>query len=310
KKAQKAQYQKKTTSAKESQNAMLEKLELTEEHQKDLFKYAKEKNLSALSSPFDIDSAIWLIEEMGLQTIKIGSGEITNGPLLFEIARRGTPIILSTGMSTLGDIENALAVIAFGYRNPKTAPNGIEAIKEDYHQPGVTELLAKKVSLLHCTTEYPAPFDEVNLRAMKTLRNAFSVEVGFSDHTPGIVAPIAAVALGATIIEKHFTLDNDLPGPDHKASLNPKDFQEMVTAIRKIEVALGDGVKKPSASEVKNKNIARKSLVCQRNIDRGESFSADNLTCKRPGEGVSPMLYWDYLGKTSASHYQSDELIK
>jgi sialic acid synthase SpsE len=220
-----------------------------------------------------------------MDLVKVASGEITNLPLLRHLARHGLPMIMSTGMADLGDIEDALdAVVQAG--TPRS-----------------------HVTLLHCTTEYPAPLDEVNLRAMETLRMAFGVASGYSDHTVGIEVPIAAVALGATVIEKHFTLDRNLPGPDQRASIEPDEFRAMVRSIRGVEAALGDGVKRPTASEERNRLVARKSLVASRQIRAGELFTPDNITAKRPGTGISPMRWDDVIGRTAPKDFDVDEAI-
>jgi sialic acid synthase SpsE len=266
------------------------------------------QDIQFLSTPFDLDSLRLLISCFDLPYIKISSGEITNPPFLLEIARTGKSVILSTGMSTLGEIEIALGVLAFGYLGKGEYPC-IETFQEAYSSIDGRQLLQQKVSLLHCTTEYPAPFGEVNLKAMDTLRSAFGLPVGFSDHTSGIAVPLAAVARGAVIIEKHFTLDRNLPGPDHKASLEPVELKNMVESIRQIEEALGYSYKIPTPSEVKNKTVARKSLVANQAIKRGEKFTIDNLTTKRPGTGLSPLYYWEWLGKFAERDYEQDERV-
>lgn len=305
--ARKADYQKRTTDCEESQFDMIKKLELDEKAHHQLIQYCRVKGIQFLSTPFDLES-LKLLTSFDLPYIKISSGEITNAPFLLEIAHTNKSVILSTGMSTLGEIEMALGVLAFGYlkngENPST-----EAFHEAYLSIDGRELLQQKVSLLHCTTEYPASFSEVNLKAMDTLRSAFSLSVGFSDHTSGIAVPIAAVARGAAIIEKHFTLDSNLPGPDHKASLEPDNLKKMIEAIRQIEEALGSSYKLPSPSEVKNKTVARKSLVANQTIKKGEKFTEDNLVAKRPGDGLSPMLYWECIGRIAQQDYDRDEKV-
>jgi N-acetylneuraminate synthase len=211
-------------------------------------------------------------------------------------------------MSTLSEVETALGALAFGYLSIKRGPS-LEMFRDAYCSEAGRKMIEEKVILLHCTTEYPAPFKEVNLRAMDTMRMAFGLPVGLSDHTPGIAVPIAAVALGAAVIEKHFTRDRNLPGPDHKASLEPDELKSMVTAIRQIETALGNGRKVPSPSELKNREIARKSLMAAKSIDKGDVFSQENLALKRPGTGISPMYYWDLLGKKTDRDYADEELI-
>ena len=281
--AQKAEYQKQTTGSDESQLEMLKKLELSFENFKDIKKYCEEKELLFLSTPFDFDS-IDFLERLDMPIYKVPSGEITNLPYLMKIANTGKPVIMSTGMSDLDEVRLALEVL----RN-----NG-----------------AGTVTLLHCNTQYPTPFEDANLKAIRTLKERFGTAVGYSDHTLGIEAPIAAIALGATVIEKHFTLDKSLEGPDHQASLDPQELKAMVTSIRNIEIALGDGIKKPSKSETPNQEVARKSIVARRNIVKGEIFSEDNLTVKRPGHGISPMKWFEVLGTSAERDFNEDELIE
>lgn len=306
--ATKAAYQVKTTGGEESQLEMVKKLELDAAAHRALVEHCAKRSIQFLSTPFDSESLEFLVEQLDIQKIKIPSGEITNGPLLLKAARTGRPVILSTGMCTLGEIETALGVLSFGYLRGSDSPS-LAAFERAYYSQEAREMLRRNVVLLHCTTEYPAPVADVNLRAMSTLKLAFDLPVGYSDHTEGIAIPVAAVALGATVIEKHFTLDRNLPGPDHKASLEPGELAAMVTAIRQVEQALGDGIKIPSASELKNKPIARKSLVASRAIRAGQTFSEENLTSKRPGNGVSPMEYWAYLEKLAERDYGEDETL-
>jgi N,N'-diacetyllegionaminate synthase len=282
--ARKADYQTETTDAGESQHAMLRRLELTRDMHEALIAYCKSRGIQFFSTGFDPES-IDLLAELGLNCFKIPSGEITNLPYLRHVGRYSKPVILSTGMANLGEIEAALAVL---------------------EQAGTPR---DRITVLHCNTEYPTPMADVNLRAMLTIRDAFGVAVGYSDHTAGIEVAIVAVALGATVIEKHFTLDRNLPGPDHKASLEPNELKAMVTAIRNIEQALGDGIKRPSASEAKNRQIARKSLVAAIAIRAGDVFSETNVTVKRPGTGLSPMRWDEVLGRKASRDFASDELI-
>lgn len=284
KNAEKAAYQLETTAKDESQLEMIKKLELDFNTHQLLISHAKQCGIAFLSTPFDLES-IELLDDLGLEVFKIPSGEITNLPYLKKIAKLNKKIILSTGMSNLGEIEAALEVLC----------------KEGTQRANIT--------LLHCTTEYPAPFDEVNLKAIQTLKNAFNLDVGYSDHTKGIHISLAAIALGASVIEKHFTLDKNMPGPDHKASLEPDELQELCTKIREIESALGDGIKQASKSERKNIDIVRKSLVAKKKIKKGEIFSEENLTTKRPASGISAMRYDEYLGKKASKDYEEDELI-
>ena len=285
--APKAEYQKKTTTAEadESQLEMIEKLELDAAAHQTLIDYCKKKNIRFLSTPFDLES-IDLLNELGLDIFKIPSGEINNLPYLRKIGALKKEIILSTGMADLGEIEDAL----------------------DVFTGAGTKL--KDITVLHCNTEYPTPMQDVNLKATQTIKYAFpGIHVGYSDHTKGIEVSIAAVAMGAAIIEKHFTLDKNMVGPDHKASLEPDELKAMVNAIRNIEKALGNGIKKPSPSELKNKPIARKSIVAARNIRKGESFTEENLTAKRPGIGISPMRWDEVIGKRASKDYKQDDLI-
>jgi N,N'-diacetyllegionaminate synthase len=280
--AKKADYQNKTTSEK-SQYEMLKRLELNTEDFQILKDYCDQKGIKFMSSPFDLDS-IDLLNDIGLDIWKIPSGEITNYPYLKKIAELKQEIIMSTGMANLSEVESAL-----------------DLLKENG---------AEDITVLHCNTEYPTPMEDVNLKAMLTIKEAFKVDIGYSDHTKGIEIPTAAVALGAEVIEKHFTLDNSMKGPDHKASLEPEELKNMVDAIRNIEKALGNGIKKPSSSESKNKNIARKSIVAAKDIKKGELLTEDNLTIKRPGNGINPMQWPNILGKKAKREFSFDELIE
>ncbi|ABQ28229.1 N-acetylneuraminate synthase [Geotalea uraniireducens] len=307
--APKAGYQTMTTDAAESQFDMIRKLELDEEAHRVLIEHCHVKGIQFLSTPFDFDSLEMLARTFDLPRLKLPSGEITNAPLLLRAARTGKPVILSTGMSTLGEVEAALGVLAFGYAARKDAAPSPAAFREAYGSAAGQEALERNMVLLHCTTEYPAPFDEVNLRAMDTLQDAFGLPVGFSDHTTGVAVPIAAAARGAMVIEKHFTLGRDLPGPDHKASLEPGELTEMVKAIRQVELALGSRLKAPTMSESKNMSVARKSLVAAEPIRTGDFFTGKNVAVKRPGNGMSPFLYWDVLGKRASMNFERDEVI-
>lgn len=304
--APKADYQKSTTDAQESQYDMIKRLELSEGDHDALLAYARSKGIEFLSTPFDSSSLVLLTERFGISTIKVSSGDITNAPFLLEIARAARHVIISTGMCTLTDVELALGVLAFGFiRPPETLPDRdgfAQALASDEGQAALRE----RVSVLHCTSEYPAPFSEVNLRAMDTLATAFHLRTGYSDHTPGIHIPIAAVARGAQVIEKHFTLDRNLPGPDHKASLEPAELKAMMLAIRDVESALGDGVKRPTATEWKNRAIARKSLVAAEPVSQGAPLV---IACKRPGSGMSPYDFWRINGQQASRDYLTDELL-
>lgn len=282
--AHKADYQTCGTDSRESQRDMLRRLELAPSDYARLATHCAERGVSFLSSAFDIESVDFLAN-LGQERFKIPSGEITNLPYLRRVASCGRPVLLSTGMATLGEVEASIEVLR------------------------LAGLPRSSLTLLHCTTEYPTPIQEVNLHAIRTLRDAFKVAVGYSDHTEGIEASIAAVALGASVIEKHFTLDRSLPGPDHRASLDPAAFAAMVRSIRNVELAMGDGVKRPTQSELNNRPIVRKSLVAAAPIRTGEVFTPDNVTAKRPGTGLSPMLWDDLMGKIAKRDYEIDEPI-
>jgi len=283
--APKATYQKKTTGANESQLEMIKKLELDETAHIRLHQHCQHKGIQFLSSPFDLQS-IDLLVRLGVKIFKIPSGEITNLPYLRKLGGLRKELIMSTGMADLGEIEDALVVLM----QLGTAPEDI--------------------TVLHCNAEYPTPFQDVNLNAMITIKAAFpGIQVGYSDHTPGIEVPIAAVALGARVVEKHFTLDRNMEGPDHRASLEPDELKSMVTAIRNIEKAMGNGIKKPSPSELKNKPVARKSIVAAKAIAEGEVFTEEKLTVKRPGIGISPMRWDELIGRKSKKGYEIDESI-
>ncbi len=307
--APKAEYQVSATGSDESQFDMIRKLELDEAGHRQLIEHCLNQGIQFLSTPFDFESVDLLSRVFDLPCLKIPSGEITNGPLLLKVAQAGKPVILSTGMSTLDEVAQALGVLAFGFVGSGRKPSR-EAFQEAFMAEEGKAALRTKVRLLHCTTEYPAPFQDVNLRAMDTLAETFRLPVGFSDHTAGIAIALAAVARGAVVIEKHFTLDRSLPGPDHQASLEPDELKKMVRSIREVEVALGNGVKQPAPSELKNLLVARQSLVAKTEIKAGEVFSVGNLGAKRPGDGVSPMAYWDFLGRKANCDYQLDEKMK
>ena len=284
KNAQKADYQKQTTDSSESQFEMIKKLELDVDTHKKLMSYCNKLGITFLSTPFDHDSIDMLVG-LGLEIFKIPSGEITNLPYLRHIGSLKKQIILSTGMADIGEIEDALDVL----------------IKAGTNKGNIT--------ILHANTEYPTPMQDVNLQAMQTIGNTFKLEYGYSDHTLGIEIPIAAAAMGASVIEKHFTLDKTMEGPDHKASLEPDELIAMVKAIRNIELALGNGIKKPSPSEYKNIPIARKSIIAKQNIKVGEIFTEQNITTKRPETGISPMLWDEVIGKKAVSDFIADDII-
>lgn len=284
KSAQKADYQKQTTDVEESQFEMIKKLELDVDTHKKLISYCKEKGILFLSTPFDHES-IDLLSELGLDVFKIPSGEITNLPYLRHIGELNKEIILSTGMANLGEVEAAVDVLIQAGSN------------------------RKNITILHANTEYPTPMQDVNLKAMLVLGQAFNVAYGYSDHTNGIEVPIAAVAMGASVIEKHFTLDKNMEGPDHKASLEPDELVSMIKAMRNIELALGSSIKQPSPSESKNRAIVRKSLFAKENINKGDIFTEQNLTIKRPGTGINPMRWDEVLGTKATKNYQEDDMI-
>ena len=285
KSADKAEYQKQSSDSSESQFEMLKRLELSVEMHLELIEHCKHKSIKFLSTGFDIQS-VDLLVGLGLNLVKIPSGEITNLPLLRHIGSLDLPVILSSGMSTMKEIGDALLILE------------------------QTGLHRDQITVLHCTTEYPAPMSEVNLRAMNNICTTFGVAVGYSDHTVGTEVSIAAVALGASVIEKHFTIDRSLPGPDHKASSEPVELVAMVKAIRNIEVALGSDVKEPTMSEIKNAHIARKSILASQKIEKGEILSTVNLVVKRPGNGMSPMLWDRLIGQVATRTYLPDEMIE
>lgn len=281
--AEKAEYQKETTGSDETQLQMLQKLTLTEDHFLSLRDYCRKVGIGFISTPFDLDSIAFL-ETFDMDFWKVPSGEVTNLPYLEAIARTKRKVVMSTGMCDMNEIQDAIEVLE---------KNG-----------------TPEITLLHCNTQYPTPYEHVNLSAMNSIRDALHKEVGYSDHTQGIEVPIAAVAMGATVIEKHFTLDKNMEGPDHKASLNPIELQQMVEAIRNIEQAIGNGLKEPSSSELANMAVARKSIVASRDIKQGEIFSEENLTTKRPGTGISPMKWYEVIGKVAPRDFSEDEIIE
>lgn len=307
--ARQAEYQVFNTGKEESQFAMLSRLELAYEAHFKLVEYCDKLGIEFLSTAFDVGSLHFLVNDLGLKRLKLPSGDLTNAPLVLEHARTGCDLIVSTGMANLAEIELALSVIAFGYTEGKDVQPSLKAFQEAYASGIGQKTLKEKVTILHCTTEYPAPVEEINLRAMDTLAQAFGLPAGYSDHSEGIAIPIAAVAKGAVLIEKHFTLDRKMEGPDHAASLEPNELLAMVQAVRQVELALGRSVKAPTSSEVKNKPIARKSLVAAKPIAKGEKFTSANLTIKRPGIGIEPHKYWDVLGTKTEKAYEEDDLI-
>ncbi|MCR4955793.1 MAG: N-acetylneuraminate synthase [Lachnospiraceae bacterium] len=283
KSAKTAEYQKKNIGSDESQLTMLEKLALDQDAFVELKQYCEQVGIGFLSTPFDLESLAFL-DKLGMDFWKLPSGEITNLPYLEAIAKTNRPVVMSTGMADMKEIKAALKVLRS--QGPKD------------------------ITVLQCNTEYPTPYEDVNLLAMETIQESLSVKVGYSDHTRGIAIPLAAAGLGAKVIEKHFTLDRTLPGPDHVASLEPEELKEMVQGIRQIEKALGSGIKEPSPSEMKNKVAARKSLVAAKKIHKGEEFTPENITVKRPGNGISPMHYYDIIGTVADRDYEEDQTIE
>ena len=283
--AQKAEYQYKTTDKNETQLEMVKRLELDVDAHKELIHYCKENGIIFLSTPFDLES-IELLNKLGAEIIKIPSGEITNLPYLRKVGSLKKDIIISAGMADLEEIGKALDILL---------------------ESGTSK---DNITVLHCNSEYPTPFEDVNLTAMLTIRDTFRVKIGYSDHTPGIEVPIAAVALGATVIEKHFTLNKDMDGPDHKASLGPDELKSMVTAIRNIEKSLGDGIKRPSPSELKNRPLVRKSIIASMDIKEGDMLTENNITVKRPGIGINPMEWDNVIGRKAIHDFKEDELIE
>lgn len=305
--ASKADYQIRNTGKASSQLEMLKALELDEAAHRRLIAHCDVRGVAFLSTPFDMISLDLLTDGLGLRQLKVGSGDLTNAPILLEMARRGCAIVLSTGMATIDEIAEMLGVLAFGYTDGKEPTRS--AFRAAFASAEGQAALRGHVTLLHCTSDYPAIPDEINLKAIDTLAGTFNLPVGFSDHSEGIAIALAAVGRGAVMIEKHLTLDRSMPGPDHIASIEPADFKAMVSGIRLVERALGDGRKVPMPSELKTMPIARKSLVARASVRRGERFSPDTLTVKRPGTGMSPVLYWDYIGRAATRDYQAEDVI-
>lgn len=305
--APKAAYQKRTTEAAESQLAMLRKLELPREWHAGLQAHATRRGIQFLSTAFDPDSLAFLVG-LGMDVFKVPSGELTNGPLLWKFARAGKRLILSTGMATLSEVEEALAVVAHALNAP-AEPASIDEVWRGWSQAPWRASLAGRVTLLHCTSQYPTPVEEVNLRAMDTLSAAFGLPVGYSDHTEGLLIPVAAVARGATLIEKHFTMDRTLPGPDHKASLEPQEFARMVREIRALQVALGDGGKSPQPSEWDTRQAARQQVVAARDIAAGAILQREDLATARCGSGLPPSALWGLVGRAAERAFAAGEVI-
>lgn len=306
--APKAAYQKQTTDSTESQFEMLKKLELPESWHFELKEHAGSLGITFISTAFDLQSLMFL-ERLELPFYKIPSGEITNAPLLRAFARTGKAVILSTGMATLGEVEQALAILAWGYLHDEE-PDSLSEIWQFWSGGDSERVIREKVSLLHCTSQYPTPMAEVNLRAMDTLGSTFGLPVGYSDHTEGLLIPVAAVSRGAAIIEKHFTLDRTLPGPDHRASLEPGELKEMVSQIRAVELALGDGRKKPQPSEWDTRAAARQQIIAVDDIMVGDLLTVDNIGTARAGSGTSPLYYWDLVGTVASRAYAKGEPVE
>ena len=307
--ASKAEYQIANTGSSESQLKMLQSLELSQQQQREVYEYCQSRGIQFLSTPFDSASLKFLTKNLGLKTIKIGSGELTNAPFLLEVAQSADKIILSTGMSTIDEVSEALGVIAFGMTTQKDIAPTRTSMTAAFESPQGKKAISERVTLLHCTTDYPTKPVDVNLNAMLTLGDKFNCQIGFSDHSVGVHLAVAAVAMGATIIEKHLTTSRALPGPDHQASLEPSEFKMLVSQIRELEVALGSGEKVPTEVEVQNKKIARRSIVAARQIKIGEVFTKDNIMIKRPGTGRSPIEYWSLLNTKATRDIAENEII-
>lgn len=305
--AKKAPYQQVATGGQEGQFSMLEKLELSYPVHRELAQYCQKKDITFLSTAFDHESLRFLVDELDIPMLKIGSGDINNAPFLLEHALTGKNILLSTGMSDLSDIEEALGVLAFGYTGGKIPSR--TAFKAAYYSENGQKALREKVTLLHCTTNYPTAPADVNLKAINNMARTFRLKTGFSDHSDGLVAAIAAAAMGAAILEKHFTLDRTLEGPDHKASLEPDELKEMIESVRAVQTLMGDGIKRPMDSEIDNREVARKSIVATCRIQVGEVLTTENISIKRPGNGRSPMEYWQLIGSRSSQAYEEDEVL-
>lgn len=307
--AAKAAYQAESTGA-GSQAEMLQALELAPEHFERICACCDEHAIEFLSTPFDAQSLDFLVRRLRMRAVKVSSGDLTNAPLLLQIAQTAQPVILSTGMSWLGEVEEALGVLAFGMMDAAVeATPSRKAFRQALTRPESQSLLREKVTLLQCTTQYPTPDGSVHLRAMDTLRQAFGLSVGFSDHSTGSAIAVAAVARGAEVLEKHFTLDRTLEGPDHAASLEPGELVSMVEAIRRVEASLGRPEKRPDPVEMPNRSVARRVLVAARSLQAGDRFTPDTIAVKRAGEGVSPVHYWSYLGKTVARDYKAGDVL-
>ena len=301
-------YQRTGAAHSESQQDMLRRLELDENAFRQLSRHCTDRGIEFMSTAFDPESLEFLVRETGLKRIKIPSGEMVNPILLCHAARSGLPMVLSTGLATLDEVEMALAVLAHGMVTPDGLPTRSEAF-DAFRSDAGQAALAARVTVLHCVSDYPAPAADCNLRALRTMRDAFGIPVGFSDHSEGIAVSLAAVALGATVLEKHYTLDKSLPGPDHRASLDPGELRSLIDGIRIVRQSLGDGVKAPRPSEVENRTAIRGSLVAATPIAAGTPISLENVTVKRPGDGLEPMALLELLGRPARKNYDVDEQI-
>jgi N-acetylneuraminate synthase len=308
KSAPKAAYQKQNTNTTESQFDMLAKLELAREWHEELQRHAHSRGIEFLSTAFDVDSLHFLVG-LGMPILKVPSGELTNGPLLWQFARSGKPLIMSTGMATLSEVEQGLAIVAHALTGT-AEPQDMTEVWRCWSDPAARRLLLGHVTLLHCTSQYPTPFGEVNLLSMDTLAAAFGLEVGYSDHTEGTLISVAAVARGATVIEKHFTLDRTLPGPDHKASLEPNELQRMIQDIRILQVAMGNSCKSPQASEWDTREAARQQVVAARDIEQGRPLQRDDLATARTGRGLPPTALWGLVGKPARHSYRTGDVLE
>lgn len=308
KEAEQAEYQVENLGEATSQFDMLKKLELSFDEFVSLKDYCNDIGIEFLSTPFDYESVDFLVDELQMKTVKIPSGELTNSPFIHYIATKQKKMIISTGMATIDEIHEALSFVAYGLANPQVDVS-IDSACSFYKTKEAKDILHKFVTVLHCTTEYPAPLETINLKAMNQLSEELELPIGFSDHSQGITIPIAATSMGATVVEKHFTLDRTLPGPDHVASLEPAELTAMVEGIRQVERALGTGLKQPTAIEMKNRVAARKSIVASRDIKQGEILKISNISIKRPGNGISPSKYWSILGRKATKFYRKDEQI-
>ena len=307
--AARAAYQERNSGGTESQLAMLKRLELGFEEHRTLAAHCREVGIEFLSTAFDFTSLAFLVDDLSLTTLKVPSGELTNAPFVLAHARAAEQLIVSTGMASLADIEAAWGVIAFGFIAAPDAAPTLDAFAEAYSSTAGREALHDRVTILQCTSEYPAPAEQVNLAAMTAMGSALGLRYGYSDHTEGIAVPVAAAALGARVVEKHFTLDRSLPGPDHRASLEPAQLAAMVSGIREVTAALGDPVKRPQPSELPNRALARKSLVAIAPVRAGERFTPQTLGVMRPGTGLSPYGYWALLDTAASRDYEPGDLI-